>query len=174
VLLPFLKIKQKTTKYFFRPGASVPGFIFKTKTMSDKTKEIAEIFKSYNCSQTVLKLFAPEIGLDDKTALRIASGFGAGMACSETCGAVTGSYMVIGMKHGHDTSDPDAKAHTKSLIRKFNEDFKAEHGTLICKKFIGFDLSIPEQAEAAKEAGVFRTHCMGFIKTACLILDNKF
>jgi C_GCAxxG_C_C family probable redox protein len=154
----------------------VPGFVFnlKNKAMSEKNQQIKEVFISFNCSQTVLKLFAPEIGLDDKTALKIASGFGAGMACAETCGAVTGAYMVIGMKHGHFTSDPDAKAYTKSLIKKFNEKFKAEHGTLICKKLIGFDISDPEQATAAREAGVFSSHCPEFIKSACNIIDQHF
>jgi C_GCAxxG_C_C family probable redox protein len=155
----------------------VPGFVFlnlNLKAMSEKINHVDEVFSSFNCSQTVVKLFAPEIGLDEKTALKISSGFGAGMACSETCGAVTGSYMVIGMKHGHNTSDPDAKAYTKSLIKKFNEKFKAEHQSLICRQLIDFDLSDPEQAETAKNAGVFRTLCPGFIKTACNILDNHF
>lgn len=142
--------------------------------MSEKTNQVDEVFGSFNCSQTVVKLFAPEIGLDEKTALKVASGFGAGMACAETCGAVTGAYMVIGLKHGHDTSDPDAKANTKSLIKKFNEKFKSEHGTLICKQLTGFDISDPDQAAAARDAGVFRSHCPVFIKTACDILDKNF
>jgi C_GCAxxG_C_C family probable redox protein len=142
--------------------------------MSERNQQIKEVFGSFNCSQTVLKIFAPEIGIDDKTALRIASGFGAGMVCGETCGAVTGAYMVIGMKHGHDTPDPDAKARTKSLIRKFNDEFKAEHQTLKCRELIGFDLSDPEHAAAANQAGVFESHCVRFIKTACKILDSQF
>lgn len=142
--------------------------------MSEKNQQISEVFGSFNCSQTVLKIFAPEIGLSDKTALRLASGFGAGMVCGETCGAVTGAYMVIGMKHGHDTPDPDAKANTKALIRKFNDEFKAEHQTLKCRELIGFDLSDPEQAAAASQAGVFETHCPKFIQTACKILDSQF
>ena len=66
----------------------------------------------------------PELGIDEKTALKISSGFGGGMACAETCGAVTGAYMVIGMKHGHDVSDPDKKANTKEQIQKFKKNLK--------------------------------------------------
>ena len=128
----------------------------------------------FNCAQTVFSLFAPDMGIDEKTALKIASGFGGGMACAETCGAVTGSYMVIGMKHGHDSSDPDKKANTKQQIQKFNENFRKEHGSLICKELTGFDVSTPEGSFAAQEEGVFVTKCREFVKTACLILEKEF
>ena len=119
-------------------------------------------------------MFAPELGLDEKTALKIASGFGGGMACAETCGAVTGAYMVIGLKHGHTTPDPDKKANTKMLIRQFNEKFKETHGSLICRQLIGFDISTPEGSAAAGEAGVFETLCPDFIKSSCHILESDF
>jgi len=142
--------------------------------MSDKQTEISNVFPAFNCAQTVFKIFAPELGLEDSTALKIASGFGGGMACAETCGAVTGSYMVIGFKHGHDTADPDAKAYTKSLIKKFNEKFESAQGSLLCKELTGYDISKPEEAKAATEAGVFMKKCPVFIKTACKILEEDF
>ena len=128
----------------------------------------------FNCAQTVFSLFAPELGLDENTALKIASGFGGGMACAETCGAVTGSYMVIGMKHGHSIPDADAKANTKMKIQKFNENFKKHHGSLICKELTGYDISTPEGNFEASQSGVFLHVCPNFIKTACNILENDF
>ncbi len=128
----------------------------------------------FNCAQTVFSLFAPELGIDEETALKIASGFGGGMACAETCGAVTGSYMVIGMKHGHSVSDPELKAQTKTKIIKFNKLFKNEHGSLICKQLTGYDISTSEGADAARDAGVFLKQCPKFIKTACELLENEF
>lgn len=142
--------------------------------MTKKAELVDERFSQFNCSQTVFSLFATELGIDEKTSLKISSGFGGGMACAETCGAVTGSYMVIGMKHGHSTSDPDEKAKTKLLIQRFNEKFKKEHGSLICKNLTGFDISTPEGAIAASEEGVFQTKCPRFIKTACTILEEEF
>ena len=105
--------------------------------MIKKADLVEERFSNFNCSQTVFSLFASELGIDEKTALKIASGFGGGMACAETCGAVTGSYMVIGMKHGHSNSNPEEKANTKLAIQDFNEQFKKIHGSLICKKLTG-------------------------------------
>ena len=142
--------------------------------MNSKSLLVDEQFSKFNCAQTVFSLFAPELGIDEKTALKIASGFGGGMNCAETCGAVTGAYMVIGMKHGHSTSNPDEKANTKMLMRRFNEKFKEAHGSLICKQLTGFDISTPEGSAAASEAGVFETRCPEFIKTSCKILEGDF
>ncbi len=142
--------------------------------MKSKSLLVDEQFSKFNCAQTVFSLFSPELGIDEKTALKIASGFGGGMACAETCGAVTGAYMVIGMKHGHVTSNPDEKARTKMLVRQFNESFKQAHGSLICKQLTGFDISTPEGSAAASEAGVFQNKCPEFIKTACNLLEEGF
>jgi C_GCAxxG_C_C family probable redox protein len=143
--------------------------------MTKKSELINDRFPlKFNCAQTVISLFASDIGLDEKTALKIASGFGGGMACAETCGAVTGSYMVIGMKHGYSTPDPDKKAATKMKIKRFNELFREKHGTLVCKELTGFDISTPEGASAAAKEEVFAKKCPGFIKSACTILEENF
>lgn len=142
--------------------------------MTKKADLVEERFFQFNCSQTVFSLFADDLELDEKTALKIASGFGGGMACAETCGAVTGSYMVIGMKHGHFDNDADKKASSKLKIQKFNEKFREAHGSLICKKLTGFDISTPEGNFDAHEAGVFQNKCTVFIKTACNILEEEF
>ncbi len=142
--------------------------------MKSKSLLVDELFSKFNCAQTIFSLFAPDLGIDEKTALKIASGFGGGMACAETCGAVTGVYMVIGLKHGHSTPNPDEKANTKMMVKKFNEKFKEAHGSLICKQLTGFDISTPEGSAAAIESGVFETHCPAFIKTSCRIIETDF
>ena len=139
----------------------------------NKSELVEKQFSQFNCAQTVFSLFAEDLGLDKKTALKISSGFGGGMNCAETCGAVTGAYMVIGMKHGHSSSEPEAKAKTKELVKQFNEKFKAAHGSLICKELTGFDISTPDGAEAANDAEVFDLKCPVFIKMACDILEEN-
>ncbi len=142
--------------------------------MSKKSALVDKQFAQYNCAQTVFSLFAGEVGVDETTALKIASTFGGGMACGGTCGAVTGALMVIGMKHGHYTSEPGAKANTKGLVRQFNESFQERHGALTCKELLGYDTSTPEGADAAHAAGVFDTQCPMYIKTACDLLEEEF
>lgn len=142
--------------------------------MTKKADQVEERFLQVNCAQTVFSLHAKDLGIDEGIALKISSGFGGGMACAETCGAVTGAYMVIGMKHGHTSCDPEEKAATKQKIQQFNEKFNAEHGSLICKQLTGHDISTEEGAAAAREEGVFTSKCPHFIKTACTILAQEF
>ena len=57
--------------------------------------------RGYGCAQTVLATFAQDYGLSEEAALRISTGFGSGMGrMCEVCGALTGAFMVIGLKHG--------------------------------------------------------------------------
>jgi len=149
-------------------------FLFLHKNFMKKSILAKEKFNGLNCSQSVFCVFAPDFGVDEKTALKIASGFGGGMARGETCGAVTGAYMTIGLKHGHCENIPEAKANTKALIKQFNELFIEKHGSLICKKLIGYDLSIPEESEKASQEGVFDSICPRLIESACDMLEEKF
>ena len=128
----------------------------------------------YNCAQTVVSLHAVELGISEETALKLSSGFGAGMNCAETCGAVTGAYMIIGMRHGHETTEPEAKAQTKQKILDFNTRFKKVHGSLLCKELAGSDISTPDGHAAALEKDVFHQKCPAFVKTACDLLETHF
>ncbi len=58
--------------------------------MNSTAETASEKFLSgFNCAQSVLWTFAPRLGLDPDTALKIACGFGAGMGRrEEVCGAV--------------------------------------------------------------------------------------
>lgn len=138
-----------------------------------KSEHAIQLFGRYNCSQAVFSTFADELGIDQTIALKLASGFGGGMACGETCGAVTASYLVIGLRHGHTTGDADAKNKTKRLVRQFNAAFEKEHGSLICKKLLNYDLSIHEEQEQARKNQVFDHVCPRLIQTACTILEKK-
>ena len=72
---------------------------------ADKAKELFE--QGYNCSQAIVCAFSPLTGLDEKTSALLASSFGGGMGrMREVCGAVSGSFMVLGLLKGY--SDPKA------------------------------------------------------------------
>jgi C_GCAxxG_C_C family probable redox protein len=79
--------------------------------MPGKIGKVDDLLPARNCSQTVVKLFANDLGVDEATLLKIASGFGGGMGCAETCGAVSGSYIVFGLKYRHSSTNFDKKAH---------------------------------------------------------------
>ena len=129
---------------------------------------------SFNCAQSVFSAFAPELGLDKATALKIAGAFGAGIAYTgETCGAVTGALMVIGLKHGKaDPEDEEAKERCYAKAKMFMERFHARCGALQCRQLIGYDLSKPEEVLSAKAAGIFTERCPAFVLAATEILEE--
>jgi len=134
-----------------------------------------ENFKTLNCAQSVLLSYAGELNLEPQTAMSIASGFGGGMTMGETCGAVSGAYMVLGLKiHAQGKTIQEIKAESKAAVRKFNELFIAKHGTLTCKKLLGVNLSTTEGAALANEKNLFNTICPGLVASAAEIIESKF
>ena len=140
-----------------------------------KSQLAIENFKTLNCAQSVLLSHAEELNLDRTTALRIALGFGGGMAMAETCGAVTGAYMVLGMKANFkEKSIQELKAETKVAVKKFNELFIAKHGSLTCKKLLGVDISTPEGSAEANAKNLFNTVCAELVGSAAEIMEKEF
>ena len=125
-----------------------------------------------NCAQAVFATCAEQHGLDRETALKVASAFGGGMArLGETCGAVSGALMVIGLKRGYvDPDDQDAKAETYDLARAFIDQFEARHGTVVCRELLDHDIDTPESLELAREKGLFTSICPQFVQSAVEII----
>ena len=144
------------------------------KNPSRADKAVACFREGFACSQAVLSSFAGDFGLDKDMALKLASGFGGGMGrMAQTCGAVTGAYMVIGMKHGATTAqDKAAKEHTYLVIREFNERFKARNQSLICKDLLNCDISTPAGFEEAKQKGLLTTICPKMVRDAVEVLEE--
>lgn len=133
----------------------------------------ARFAEGFNCSQAVLSAFAERLGLDQATALKLAAGFGGGMGClGHTCGAVSGALMVLGLKHGTTAPGPAAKEAVYARVREFAQRFQALHGSLACRDLIGYDISVAEEFQRAKESGVFKTKCPDFVRTASVILKE--
>ncbi len=124
-----------------------------------------------NCCQAILSAFAEEYGLTVDDARRLGSGFGGGMGgMGLTCGAVTGAFMVIGLKHPR--LDRASGAKSIQLVQEFSRRFTAARGSIGCRELIGYDISTPQGNQAAREAGVFKSICPVAVKTAAEILDE--
>lgn len=140
-----------------------------------KAQSAIEHFKTMNCAQSVLLSYADELNLDEITTIKIASGFGGGMAMAETCGAVTGAYMVLGLKaHAEGKSIQEIKTETKTAVRKFNGLFITRHGSLKCKKLLGVNISTPEGAAEANDKNLFDSICKVLVGSAAEILEEDF
>ena len=51
------------------------------------------------CSQAVLAIYGPQFGLPEAVGMRVAATFPAGMRRADTCGAVMGALMALGLAY---------------------------------------------------------------------------
>lgn len=128
----------------------------------------------FNCSQAVFTTYCEELGLDRETALKISGAFGGGMGhIGETCGAVTGAIMLIGLKYGKSkVDDNSAKEKTYSLVKEFAKRFKDDYSSVRCKDLIKYDISIDEELTKARDAGVFNSICPKLVIRAVEIVEE--
>ena len=104
-----------------------------------KELKARELFKSgYNCSQSVFCSFCEDAGMDLEQGLKLSSSFGGGMGkLREVCGAVTGMFMIAGLKCGYaSNSDDEAKTKHYKLIQSLADRFKQKFGTIICRELL--------------------------------------
>ncbi|RPJ11189.1 MAG: C_GCAxxG_C_C family protein, partial [Desulfobacteraceae bacterium] len=89
--------------------------------MNNSEKAVKYFNDKFNCSQAVFAAFSPEFGIPETVAFKIACPFGAGMGrMQETCGAVTGAFMVIGLKYGKSNQEEE---HLKQLSYELVNNF---------------------------------------------------
>jgi C_GCAxxG_C_C family probable redox protein len=143
--------------------------------MESKVEKALSSFRSgFNCSQAVLTAFVDDLTINNDLAVNISCGFGGGMGrLQETCGAVTGSFMVLSIYNGNKYSDnKDKKEVTYSMIQKFSEKFKLAHGATDCKSLIKCDLKTEEGQRYAKENKIFETLCEMCISDSIMLVEE--
>lgn len=141
----------------------------------DKEKKAVETFRSgNNCAQSVLSTFAEKYDIDNDVALSIASGFGAGMGkLMETCGAVTGAFMVIGIHNNKIFKDEmEARNVTYKMIQKFANTFSKKHKTINCGELVNCDLKTEQGQMYFNENGLFDKVCVECVRSSVEILDE--
>ncbi|NJD58256.1 MAG: hypothetical protein C3F13_00605 [Anaerolineales bacterium] len=133
--------------------------------------------RGYGCAQSVLASYAGDFGLEEGLALRLATGFGSGMGrMCEVCGALTGAFMVIGMKYGKDKTDGTRYGYetetTYRLVAEAAEKFKERNGSIYCRELIGHNLMDAVERAKVVELGLFKTTCRKCILDAVEILEE--
>jgi C_GCAxxG_C_C family probable redox protein len=128
----------------------------------------------FNCSQAIFSTYSDQLGLDKETALKISCPFGGGMGrMSGTCGAVTGAYMLIGLKYGkYLPEDNDSKEKSYALVKEFTEKFNTIHGSISCKDLLKKDMKNPEDLNYIKENGLWDKLCPIFISDAAQLIEE--
>lgn len=143
--------------------------------MTDKSLIAAEKFdEGLNCAQSVLFPFLGELNIDGNALLRMASGFGAGMARNgEVCGAVSGGIMVLGHKYGSDQTSSNPKELSYSKTSELMARFSQKHGSCICQKLLhGTDLKTESGQKTMKDQQYRTTVCKECVKTSVALVEE--
>lgn len=142
-------------------------------TKAEKAKELFE--QGYNCSQSVVGAFAQELGVDEQTALKLASSFGGGLGgLREVCGAVSGMAIVAGFKYGYtDPKNPSAKAEHYQRIQYLAAKFKEENPSIVCKELLGLSGITPSPVPAARTQEYYKKRpCGELVSMAAKIMQD--
>ena len=128
----------------------------------------------YNCAQSVLLSFADDLKFSKELAQKMAAGFGGGMGKQqETCGAVTGAIMVLGLLKGEEVNNNDElKASSYGAVKDLIRDFVAEYKTTKCRDLIGCDLNTPEGSAKFEEEKIMENICADCVEKAVQIVED--
>jgi len=131
-----------------------------------KSEVASKFIAGDNCSQCVLTSWADELGYDEEELMRMASAFGGGMFRGDTCGAITGALIALGLAFGDDSD----LLHDK--VAEFRKQFVERFGNLNCRDLVKYDFSIPGERDKAMAAGATIETCPALVCGALEILDD--
>lgn len=140
-----------------------------------KEKAKALFLEGYNCSQSVFLAFAEDLGLDKETALKISSSFGGGMGrLREVCGAVSGMFMVAGMKYGYSSpTDKIAKTEHYKRIQELAQEFKDKNRYIICRQLLGLETKVDSYIPSDRTAEYYKKRpCVELVGDAAEIMSE--
>ncbi len=147
----------------------------KDQTMKRSEKALAYFNNSFNCAQSVLTSFGPELGLSEDDCLKVSCAFGAGMGKQQhTCGAVSGALMVLGLKFGKARNDSESKKeNTYEKAADFLKSFESQNGSIQCFELLqGLNMNDPEDLKKINELRLFETSCEKYISDAVEITEK--
>ncbi len=120
--------------------------------LSQKARDL--LSQCGNCAQTTFFVLQEEFGLNGQDILKALTPFPGLALRGETCGAVTGSLMAIGLVFGRDKLD-DWKGYTNSLrpARHFCTRFVDLQGSTACAEILeaafGRSFNLADRNESA-------------------------
>ncbi|RJQ84928.1 MAG: C_GCAxxG_C_C family protein [Desulfobacteraceae bacterium] len=125
-----------------------------------------------NCSQAILTVFGEQFGVDAETAKKMGRPWGGGMGhLAQTCGALTGAIMVLGLA-STASDESEARKEAFSSVKKLFRCFEEKFGTTVCKNLLGEDLSTEEGARNIREKNLVPKLCPEYVRAAAEILNE--
>ncbi|MBO4665503.1 MAG: C_GCAxxG_C_C family protein [Paludibacteraceae bacterium] len=148
--------------------------------ITTRVNKAQELFRQgFNCSQSVFAACADLFGIkDERLALRLSASFGGGIGrMRQTCGAACGMFLLEGLHSGSATpGDHEAKAANYAQVQALAQQFKEEHGSLICAELLGLakvQTDTNPQPEARTETYYKKRPCVEMVGNAVRIFLNN-
>lgn len=106
--------------------------------MSKRTERAVQVHEDKaNCCQAVLIAMLEDGDITEDDAMRIGACFGSGMGRGDTCGAVVGALMAIGLRQGPaKLGDLDAKKASRQAAADFAATFIERYGSNQCRELL--------------------------------------
>ena len=145
------------------------------KMLDDKVNEYLPMCG--NCAQTSFLSLQEVFDLEDGAILKALTPFPGIALRGETCGAVVGSLMALGLVYGRDREKlEDLSAYLGSLppARRFCSRFEKEYGSTMCGDIVEaqfgrrFNLADPAEAMEWMNCGAIEK-CSAVVRTAVRI-----
>jgi C_GCAxxG_C_C family probable redox protein len=139
------------------------------RALEKEVKKALDVSK--NCAQTSFSVLQQEFNLEGKEILKALTPF-PGMALrGETCGAVSGCMMALGLVYGRDDLG-DWKGYLRSLppTRRFCRRFEAENGSLACADLL--EAKMGRRYDLSDRVDSLKYAAMGGKKTCAKIIAN--
>lgn len=132
------------------------------------------LHQQYHCSQALFGAFAPDFGLDLKTAFKISTCFGGGMRQGGTCGCITAAMLVLGMAMGfYDAQDRELEVYGNQKTNEFIKRFTAQmEGDIYCRDILGKDISKPDDMAVIRKEKLILQKCPRAIRISIEILED--
>lgn len=139
-------------------------------------KAKAYFLEGYNCAQSVALAFADMLPIDRDMLSAMVSSFGGGMGrLRETCGALTGVFMVLGLLEGYSGPETgEIKKEHYRRIQALGRQFEKEHeGTMICRELLHLSTKHDVPTPQARTSTYYEQRpCPQLVRDAARMLEE--
>jgi C_GCAxxG_C_C family probable redox protein len=136
---------------------------------------------SFNCAQSSFLALEEQFGLEGDDILKALTPLAGIAERGETCGAVTGPLMAIGLVYGRDKNQlGNWEKYRESLLPagRFCSQFEQEFGSTMCRdiqkaKFgRSYNLTVPEELSMFQEADATK-QCSAIVRVAVRLAADQ-
>ena len=131
--------------------------------------------EGYACSQAVALAFKDRTTLTKQQIASATLGFGGGMGrLREVCGAVSGAFIVLGLKFGYvSAEDYEGKKRLYGYVQEVGNRFKTLNGSYICSELVGLPAGADKPAPEKRTDEYYKKRpCADLVGDAAEILER--